>query len=173
MQLNGKQLVSYTECGDEAVFVLAGATLEEALALAESPLVITAGGKEVARFEGFAAASVSLEGEYVALRCVRKLDESTADAIHALESNVATAKAQASDAKKAANAAQDAANGASDSAMTATLALADLGETAGTVANAAAELGVMTATGLESVADLGATVAALEERVKLLEAAGA
>lgn len=173
MQLNGKELISYSGRGDEAAFVLSGATLEDALALADAPLVVTAGGKEVERFEGFAAASVALTGDYVTLRCVRKLDESTAAAIHALESNVATSKAQASDAKKAANAAQDAANGASDSAMTATLALADLGETAGTVANAAAELGVMTATGLESVADLGATVAALEERVKLLEAAGA
>ncbi|RNL20793.1 hypothetical protein DMP07_04240 [Slackia faecicanis] len=170
MLLNGTNLISYAERADECEFVLSGTTLDAALDLAKSPLVVTAGGKEVVRFEGYAAASVSLQGEHVKLRCVRKLDESTADAIRALEVNVSTAAACAADAKKAAKDAQDAADSANESATTATLALADLGETAGTVANAAAELGVMTATGMESVAELGATVAALQERVAALEA---
>lgn len=148
MLLNKRNLVSYAEHNDEVEFVLSGITLNEALALADATLVITAGETEIVRFEGYAAASVATDNEYVILRVIRKLDESTADAIHALETNVSTAREQAS---------------------AATLALNNLNDTTSVVTTAAAELGVMTANTQQATAEIGATVAALTEQITALK----
>lgn len=106
MKLNGIGLVSYAERANEVTFVLEGADLQDALDLDGETLTVSdVSGKAVKVFAGYQVASVGWQGEYVSMRAVRKLDESTADAIEQLDANVAIAQSTADNALEAAQSA--------------------------------------------------------------------
>lgn len=107
MKLNGVELSSYSTGFDDVSFVLVGVDLVGALSLATDALVITSNDKEYMRFEGYVSSSVAYQNDNVLLVCVRKIDESTQAAIHAIEENIKTVDARTNDAVTAANEASD------------------------------------------------------------------
>lgn len=127
MKLNGIDLVSYAERGDEVTFVISGTDLEAALKLPAEALVITSGEKEYVRFEGYSAASVALQGKDTVLRCVRRLDDSTAQAIRAVEQNAKTASERAEAVSAAVAELGATAGGIKEAADTTALAAGELG----------------------------------------------
>ncbi|MBQ9784298.1 MAG: hypothetical protein IJW29_02235 [Clostridia bacterium] len=88
MQLNNIELSTFSEQGNEVTFLLA-CSLFDALALDGQTLTITSQGETYKVFAGYSVMSVGVQGEYTAMRCVRKLDEATEAAIAGLDANVA------------------------------------------------------------------------------------
>ena len=92
MQLNSINLISYSESQNEATFVL-DCDLATALALDGQTLTITSDDEPYKVFAGYGVMSVGVQGEYTAMRCVRKLDDATAQAIAALETRADSSEA--------------------------------------------------------------------------------
>lgn len=93
MQLNGIELSTYSEQGNEVTFLLA-CSLFDALALDGQTLTITSQGEPYKVFAGYSVMSVGVQGEYTSMRCMRKLDEATEAAINGLDANVANLSKQ-------------------------------------------------------------------------------
>ncbi|MBQ9785069.1 MAG: hypothetical protein IJW29_06180 [Clostridia bacterium] len=103
MQLNGIELSTYSEKANECTFLL-DCSLGAALSLDGQTLTVTSGERPVAIFSGYSVASVSVQGEYTAMRCVRKLDDATAAAIEGLDANVKNLESRTTDSEAAINA---------------------------------------------------------------------
>ena len=111
MLLNGITLGGYSARADEATFSLSGATIEQAAALDGETLTVTSDeGEAVEVFEGYAIASVSVSGEAVRVRAIRRVEESAEAAIHALEENVRIVRETATATQAVANEARANAN---------------------------------------------------------------
>lgn len=111
MKLNGITLGGYSARADEATFSLSGATIEDAAALDGETLTVTTDeGEAVEVFEGYVLASVSVSGDSVRVRAIRRVEESAEAAIHALEENVRIVRETASATQAVANEAKAAAN---------------------------------------------------------------
>lgn len=195
MKLNTLDLVSYATDANGASFVLANTTMAAALALDGQTLTVTdANGEHVETFAGYSVASVAKDAKHVILRIVRTLDDRTAEAIQALETNTRTAMSNSAAAvqtsTQAAAAVAELGGTVSTTAQTAnaaTIAVAELGatvsttaQTATTAAAAIGELGQTAATAQQTAsttaaaqAELGTAIADLTQRVAALEAAKA
>lgn len=104
MQLNSIDLISYAEKSNEVTFVLA-CSLLDALALNGQTLTITnEQGETYKVFAGYSVMSVGVQGEYTSMRCMRKLDDATAEAIKGLDANVAALESRTTDSEAAINA---------------------------------------------------------------------
>lgn len=103
MKLNGISLGGYSARGDELTVSLA-ATVEEAAALdGENLTVYNDDGEELEVFEGYVVASISVSGESVRVRLIRKVEESAEAAIRALEENVRIVRETATATQAVAN----------------------------------------------------------------------
>lgn len=110
MKLNELTLGGYSARGDELAVSLA-ATVEEAAALDGETLTVTDDdGEAVEVFEGYAVASISVSGDAVRVRLIRKVEESAEAAIRALEENVRLVRETATATQAVANEAKQAAN---------------------------------------------------------------
>ena len=92
MQLNEINLISYAEQANQVSFVLE-CDLATALALDGQTLTITSNGQPYKVFGGYSVMSVGVQSEYTAMRCVRKLDDATAQAITSLEARADSSEA--------------------------------------------------------------------------------
>lgn len=88
MYLNNIELSTFSEQGNEVTFLLA-CSLLDALALDGQTLTIVADGEPYKVFAGYSVVSVGVQGEYTAMRCMRKLDEATEAAINGLDAATA------------------------------------------------------------------------------------
>lgn len=110
MKLNELTLGGYSARGDELTVSLA-ATVEEAAALDGEKLTVTSDdGEELEVFEGYVVASISVSGESVRVRLIRKVEESAEAAIRALEENVRIVRETATATQAVANEAKANAN---------------------------------------------------------------
>ena len=117
MLLNGITLGGYSARADEATFSLSGATIEQAAALDGETLTVTSDeGEAVEVFEGYVLASVSVSGDSVRVRAIRRVEESAEAAIHALEENVRLVRETATATQAVANEARQSAEAAAESA---------------------------------------------------------
>lgn len=174
MKLNTLDLVSYATDANGASFVLANTTMAAALALDGQTLTVTdANGEHVETFAGYSVASVAKDAKYVILRIVRTLDDRTAEAIQALETNTRTAMSNSAAAvqtsTQAAAAVAELGGTVSTTAQTATTAAAAIGELGQTAATAQQTASTTAA----AQAELGTAIADLTQRVAALEAAKA
>ena len=111
MKLNELTLGGYSARGDEASFSLDGCTIEDAAALDGEKLTVTNDeGETVEVFEGYSVASISVSGDSVRVRLIRKVEESAEAAIRALEENVRIVRETATATQAVANEAKAAAN---------------------------------------------------------------
>ena len=116
MKLNELALGGYSARGDELTVSLA-ATVEEAAALdGEKLTVYNDDGEEIEVFEGYVVASISVSGESVRVRLIRRVEESAEAAIRALEENVRLVRETASATQAVANEAKQSAEAAAKSA---------------------------------------------------------
>ncbi len=110
MKLNELTLGGYSARGDELTVSLA-ATVEEAAALdGERLTVFNDDGEEIEVFEGYVVASISVSGESVRVRLIRRVEESAEAAIRALEENVRLVRETATATQAVANEARANAN---------------------------------------------------------------
>ena len=116
MKLNGLTLGGYSARGYELTASLE-ATVEQAAALDGERLTVTddAGGT-VEVFEGYEVASISVSGEFVRVRLIRRVEESAEAAIRALEENVRVVRETATATQAVANEAKQSAEAAAESA---------------------------------------------------------
>lgn len=110
MKLNELTLGGYSARGDELTVSLA-ATVEEAAALdGEKLTVFNDDGEEIEVFEGYVVASISVSGDSVRVRAIRRVEESAEAAIRALEENVRLVRETATATQAVANEAKANAN---------------------------------------------------------------
>lgn len=88
MKLNNLELDNYQSSDNKVTFVLSGEKLSEAVALDGQTLTVTDGEQQVAVFSGYNVVGVYIEFGNTVVNCMRKLDESTEEAITGLDSNV-------------------------------------------------------------------------------------
>ena len=111
MKLNGIELGGYSARGDEVKFSLPDATVGDVAGLEGQTLTVTdEDGDPVDVFEGYAVATVSVRADAINVTFARKLSDSTAQAIHALEENVRIVRETATATQAVANEAKEAAN---------------------------------------------------------------
>lgn len=107
MKLNELTLGGYSARGDELTVSLA-ATVEEAAALDGEKLTVTDDdGEAVEVYEGYAVASISVSGDAVRVRLIRRVEESAEAAIRALEENVRLVRETATATQAVANEAKE------------------------------------------------------------------
>lgn len=117
MLLNGIALGGYSARGDEVKFSLPDASIGDVAGLNGKTLTVTDDdGSPVDVFEGYTVATVSVRADAINVIFTRKLSDSTAQAIHALEENVRIVR-------EAATATQAVANEAKEVAQTGTPAM--------------------------------------------------
>lgn len=110
MKLNELALGGYSARGDELTVSLA-ATVEQAAALdGERLTVYNDDGEEIEVFDGYVVASISVSGDAVRVRLIRRVEESAEAAIRALEENVRLVRETATATQAVANEAREAAN---------------------------------------------------------------
>ena len=125
MKLNGISLGGYRAGGDEVTFSLVDTTIEAVAALDGETLTVTdEDGETVEVFAGYAIASVALVGESVKLRAIRRVEESAAAAIEALEENVRVMRQTVTATQATANEAKATAEKANNPQMATFAALA-------------------------------------------------
>lgn len=92
MKLNNFDLVSFSENNNEATFIIENATIEEVINIDCSELKVTAANDELYRvYGGFHLMSVGWTDptmKQISLHVAKKMDDTTAEAIEALESNI-------------------------------------------------------------------------------------
>lgn len=89
MKLNELTLGGYSARGDEVKFSLPDASIGDVAGLNGKTLTVTDDdGSPVDVFEGYTVATVSVRADAINVIFTRKLSDSTAQAIHALEENV-------------------------------------------------------------------------------------
>ena len=116
MKLNELTLGGYSARGDELTVSLA-ATVEQAAALDGERLTVTDDdGETIEVFEGYVVASISVSGDSVRVRLIRRVEESAEAAIRALEENVRIVRETATATQAVANEAKAAADSAAESA---------------------------------------------------------
>ena len=88
MKLNDIDLASYLSSKNQVTFVLMNTTLNAVAALDGSDLKITDEDSDVALFSGYEICDIHYEGDNIVAVAVRELDETTSEAINALDTNV-------------------------------------------------------------------------------------
>lgn len=114
-KLNGLELISWADADNRVSFVLKGNALSEAAALDGQTFTVTENDEQVKVYAGYQIMSVSLEGANTVIRCFRKLDDSTEDAIAGLDANVKALENRVSTMEKSAVNLSDAVSGVSES----------------------------------------------------------
>lgn len=114
-KLNGLELISWADADNRVSFVLKGNTLSEAAALDGQTFTVTENDEQVKVYVGYQIMSVSLEGNNTVIRCFRKLDDSTEDAIAGLDANVKTLENRVSTVEKSTVNLSDAVSNVSES----------------------------------------------------------
>lgn len=108
MKLNGIELGGYSARGDEVKFSLPGASVGDVAGLEGQTLTVTdEDGDPVDVFEGYAVATVSVRADAINVTFARKLSDSTAQAIRALEENVRVVRETATATQAVANEARE------------------------------------------------------------------
>ena len=89
MKLNGYTLGGYSARGDEVKVSLPDASIGDVAGLNGKTLTVADDeGSPIDVFEGYTVATVSVRADAINVTFTRKLSDSTAQAIHALEENV-------------------------------------------------------------------------------------
>lgn len=108
MLLNDIELGGYSARGDEVKFSLPDASLGDVAGLNGKTLTVTDDdGSPVDVFEGYTVATVSVRADAINVIFTRKLSDSTAQAIHALEENVRIVRETATATQAVANEARE------------------------------------------------------------------
>ncbi len=130
MLLNGIELGGYSARGDEVKFSLPDASIGDVAGLNGQTLTVTDDdGEPVDVFEGYTVATASVRLDAINVTFTRKLSDSTAQAIHALEENVRLVRDTATATQAVANEAKAAAGTAAASVNEYMDALLGLGTT--------------------------------------------
>lgn len=108
MKLNELTLGGYSARGDEVKFSLPDASIGDVAGLNGKTLTVTDDdGSPVDVFEGYTVATVSVRADAINVIFTRKLSDSTAQAIHALEENVRIVRESATATQAVANEARE------------------------------------------------------------------
>lgn len=108
MLLNDIELGGYSARGDEVKFSLPDASIGDVAGLNGKTLTVTDDdGSPVDVFEGYTVATVSVRADAINVIFTRKLSDSTAQAIHALEENVRLVRETATATQAVANEARE------------------------------------------------------------------
>lgn len=108
MKLNELTLGGYSARGDEVKFSLPDASIGDVAGLNGKTLTVTDDdGSPVDVFEGYTVATVSVRADAINVIFTRKLSDSTAQAIHALEENVRIVRETATATQAVANEAKE------------------------------------------------------------------
>lgn len=108
MLLNDIELGGYSARGDEVKFSLPDASIGDVAGLNGKTLTVTDDdGSPVDVFEGYTVATVSVRADAINVIFTRKLSDSTAQAIHALEENVRIVRETATATQAVANEARE------------------------------------------------------------------
>lgn len=108
MLLNDIELGGYSARGDEVKFSLPDASIGDVAGLNGKTLTVTDDdGSPVDVFEGYTVATVSVRADAINVTFTRKLSDSTAQAIHALEENVRIVRETATATQAVANEARE------------------------------------------------------------------
>lgn len=114
-KLNGLELISWADADNRVSFVLKGNVLSEAAALDGQTFTVTEDDEQVKVYDGYQIMSVSLEGTNTVIRCFRKLNDSTEDALAGLDANVKSLENRVSTVEKSTTNLSDAVSNVSES----------------------------------------------------------
>lgn len=99
MRLNGIDLAGYRSGDGEAFFSMLGTDVASVAALDGQTLTVTDDDRSTIEvFSGYVASSIIVDGATVGMKVIRALDDSSRQAIEALEQNVSAVRAIADEA---------------------------------------------------------------------------
>lgn len=161
MKLNNLELSTFNSKENTVQFVLeAGCTLEQALELDGQTLTVTSNDEPYAVFDGYVAIGVKYnESKQVIADFMRKLDDSTAEAINSLQTNFNTIR-DSHDALSDTVSQMDANLSATDTIHDE--AIGELGVSTAALLESNTQLTASNADVLQAIGELGAMVAAMQ-----------